>query len=259
MSKAAVNLQDERTVAALVNLVVVLADTKYFLGRRISEWAPGAPFLEAAVACAAIAQEELGHSRAIYPLLDDLPYPGRPTPLEREGDRERRYCVSFLDREFPSWSHVVAACTLIDTAVNTMFGALVDASYEGLATRVRRALEEERFHMGYAESLTRRIVGTAEGAAALQQRVDELLPEMLCWFGPPGEPGVEVLKAEGVLTQTSDALRQDYLACVAPLLLEVGVRLPLRWNLGERVWEYDELPWDRWNPMQRRLQWLPNP
>jgi ring-1,2-phenylacetyl-CoA epoxidase subunit PaaC len=257
MSKAAVNLRDDRTVAALVNLVVVLADTKYFLGRRISEWAPGAPFLEAAVACAAIAQEELGHSRAIYPLLEDLPYPGRPTPLEREADRERRYCVSFLDQEFPSWSHVVAACTLIDTAVNTMFAALVDGSYEALATRVRRALEEERFHMGYAEGLTRRIAGSPEGAAALQQRVGDLLPEMLCWFGPRGEPGVEVLKAERVLTRTSDELRQDYLAGVAPLLLEVGVRLPLRWNLGERRWEYDELPWDRWNPMQRRLQRLP--
>ena len=46
-----------------------------------------------------------------------------------------------------------------------LFDALVDASYEELATRVRRALEEERFHMGYAESLTRRIVVTGEGAA----------------------------------------------------------------------------------------------
>ena len=86
---------------------------------------------------------------------------------------------------------MVAACSLIDTAVTTMFEALVDASYESLASRVRRALEEERSHMGYAESLTRRIVATPQGAAALQRRVDELLPEMLCWFGPPGEPGVE--------------------------------------------------------------------
>ena len=75
----------ERAVGPLVNLIVVLADTKYFLGRRISEWAPGAPFLEAAVACAAIAQEELGHSRAIYPLSKNCPGPDAPVPLEREG------------------------------------------------------------------------------------------------------------------------------------------------------------------------------
>ena len=243
----------EQALGPLVNLIVVLADTKYFLGRRISEWAPGAPFLEAAVACAAIAQEELGHSRAIYPLLEELPWPNHPVPLEREDDRERRYSASFLDRPFPSWSHTVAACVLIDTAVNTMFGALIEAKFESLAGRIRRALDEERSHMGYAESLTRRIVATPQGVAALQRRVDELLPEMLCWFGPSGETGVEALVADGILSCPNEDLRQRYLARVAPLLLEVGMKLPVRWNLEAGVWEYDDLPWDRWNQLQRRL------
>lgn len=253
MSKAALDLGSDRALAALVNLVVVLADTKYFLGRRISEWAPGAPTLEAAVACAAIAQEELGHSRAIYPLLEELPWPGHPEPLEREQDRERRYCVGFLDREFPTWAHVVAACALIDTAVNTMFEGLAGAGYEALASRVRRALDEERFHMGYAEGMTRRIAGPPDGKAVFQRCVDDLLPEMLCWFGPRGEPGVEALKAAGILAETNEALRLRYLGRVAPLLLEVGVHVPARWNLSERVWEYGDLPWHRWNALQRRL------
>jgi phenylacetate-CoA oxygenase PaaI subunit len=247
----------ERALGPLVNLIVVLADTKYFLGRRISEWAPGAPFLEAAVACAAIAQEELGHSRAIYPLLEELPWPNRPAPLEREGDRERRYSAAFLDRPLPSWSHAVAACALIDTAVDTMFEALVDARFESLASRVRRALEEERYHLGYAESLTRRLAATREGAAALQRRVDDLLPEMLCWFGPAGEAGVEALVGEGILSRANEDLRQRYLARVAPLLLEVGMQLPARWNLEAGAWECDELPWGRWNPLQRRLDAQP--
>lgn len=243
----------DRALAALVNLITVLADTKYFLGRRVSEWTTGAPTLEAAVTAAAVAQEELGHSRAIFPLLEELPWPGRPQPLEREHDRARRYCVSFLDHEFPTWAHVVAACLLIDTGVNTMFEALVDGAHEGLAIRVRRALEEERFHMGYAESLARQIVGFGAGPAELQARVDALLPEMLCWFGPRGEPGVELLAAEGVLKWTNEDLRQRYLGRVAPLLLELGLRLPLHWDLAAGRWEYDELPWGRWNALQRRL------
>ena len=254
MSQGDEILTSDRALAALVNLIAVLADTKYFLGRRVSEWTTGAPTLEAAVTAAAVAQEELGHSRAIYPLLEELPWPGRPLPLERERDRARRYCVSFLDAEFPTWYHVVAACAMIDTGVNTMFEALGDASFEALASRVRRALEEERFHMGYAESLARQIVTFDAGPAALQERVDELLPEMLCWFGPRGEPGVEVLAAEGFLKWANEDLRQRYLARVAPLLLDVGMRLPLRWNLGERRWEYDDLPWNQWNPLQRRLE-----
>lgn len=250
-------LGNARALAALVNLIAVLADTKYFLGRRVSEWATGAPSLEAAVAAAAIAQEDLGHSRAIFPLLEELPWPGRPLPLEREHDRARRYTVAFLDAEFPTWSHVVAACALIDTAVNTMFEALKDAPYEALASRVRRALEEERFHVGYAESLVRQITGSEAGRAALQDRVDELLPETLCWFGPPGEAGVDVLKAEGLLSKSNEELRQHYLRGVAPLLLEEGIRLPVRWNAGDQRWEYENLPWSQWNPLQRRLDRIP--
>ncbi|MGQ0550888.1 MAG: Phenylacetic acid catabolic protein [Armatimonadota bacterium] len=257
MTQGEVGVANARALAALVNLIAVLADTKYFLGRRVSEWTTGAPSLEAAVASAAIAQEDLGHSRAIYPLLEELPWPGRPLPLEREQDRARRYSVAFLDGEFSSWSHVVAACALIDTAVNTMFEALVDAPYEALASRVRRALEEERFHMGYAESLVRQIRAYEAGPLALQARVDELLPEMLCWFGPRGEAGVDVLKAEGLLSRNNEELRQHYLGRVAPLLLEEGIRLPVRWNLGDRRWEYDNLPWIRWDPLQRRLNRTP--
>ncbi|MDR7468698.1 MAG: Phenylacetic acid catabolic protein [Armatimonadota bacterium] len=244
----------ELALPALVNLIVVLADTKYFLGRRLSEWAPAAPFLEASVACAAIAQEDLGHSRAIYPLLEDLAYPNRPAPLERETDRDRRFCVRFLDAPFPTWSHVVAAAVLVDTAVTTMFEALVASRHEALASRVRRALEEERAHLGYAESLVRRLAAIPGGAAALQARVDEALTEMLCWYGPTGEAGVEMLRSQGFLAAANDALRQAYLRRVAPLLLEVGVHLPVRWNLEEGSWEVPPLPWERWNATQRRLE-----
>ncbi len=45
-------------------LVGSLADNKAALGRRYAEWAVSAPTLESAVAAAAMAQDELGHSRS---------------------------------------------------------------------------------------------------------------------------------------------------------------------------------------------------
>ena len=59
----------------------------YFLGRRVSEWADAGPLLESTAACAAITQDKLGQSRAIYPLLEDLPWPNPPTGLQGEVDR----------------------------------------------------------------------------------------------------------------------------------------------------------------------------
>lgn len=240
-------------LSALVNLVLVLADNKYFLGRRVSEWCPGGPSLESAVAAAAIAQEELGHARALYPLLDEMPLTEVPAPLQSGTERQRKYSVSFLAEPLPTWPHVVAALALIDTALATMFDALTESRYEDLRKRAARIPSEERFHRKYADGRVRDLVRTDGGRRVLQERVDELLPEMLCWFGPSGERGVEELKREGLLARDSDGLRQAYLDDIAPLLQDSGLDLHLARERDR--WTYQqELPWDSWNQLQRRLE-----
>ena len=114
MAEPADNLEtpfvaEGHALSALVNLILVLADNKYFLGRRLSEWCPGGPSLESAVAAAALAQEELGHARALYPLLEEMPLTEAPVPLQRGDERERKYVVSFIEEPLESWAHVVAA------------------------------------------------------------------------------------------------------------------------------------------------------
>jgi 1,2-phenylacetyl-CoA epoxidase catalytic subunit len=253
----AFSIENDQALAALVNLIVVLADNDYFLGLRISEWAVGAPQLEMGVACAAIAQDKLGHSRALYPLLEDLPWPGAPAPLQRERDRERHYSVSYLDVPFPSWANVAAALALIGPALGTMFEALAAGRYEALARRVRRILGEEELTVQYVEGVVRDLAASPRGLALLQEQLSPLLTEMLCWFGPIGEPGVEALKAEGLLARDNEELRQAYLGRVMPLLNEIGVQVPVRQaadGLSGSDWEYGELPWSDWNRLQRRLE-----
>ena len=248
------SVENDDALAALVNLIAVLGDNEYFLGRRISEWADAGPLLESAVACAAISQDTLGRSRAIYPLLEDLPWPNPPTALQGERDRTRRYSVSFLDDPFPSWSNVVAALVLISPALSTVFEAVTDSGYEALARRARRILEEERLTSAYAAGLVRQIASIDRGRELLQKRVDELLTEMLCWFGPPGEQGLEILKQEGLVNATNEEMRQTYLGRVVPLLQEANIEVPVQWNEQEKRWEYGDLPWNEWNQLQRRLE-----
>jgi ring-1,2-phenylacetyl-CoA epoxidase subunit PaaC len=229
------------TAPALVNLLLVLGDNKYWLGRHLSGWAVGSPSLEVGVACAAVAQGELGQARVLYPLLGELPFPGPVDPAQRS----RAYRVSLLDRPFPTWSHAVAALLLVDTAVTVMLEALAGGDYAALARRVPRMLEEEAFHRDFAEGRVRELVGLPGGRGQLQARVDESLPELLCWFGRPGERGVAVLRGRGVLGHDNHELRRRYLGRVGPVLDAAGIaREPL---------EDQDLPWHRWNPLQRRL------
>jgi ring-1,2-phenylacetyl-CoA epoxidase subunit PaaC len=233
---------DGGALAGLVNLVVVLADNKFFLGRRFSEWLSGGPSLESAVALAAIAQEELGHARALYPLLEEMPLVDTPGPLQRGAERERKYCMRCLAEPWEWWADVVAALILVDPALTVVFRALERSRYDELRQRAARVPGEERFHRTYADGRVRDLARSEQGRATLQRRIDGMLPEVLMWFGPPGERGVAALNEQGLLGLDNDGMRETFLADVRPVLEENGLRL-----------DAGELPWDRWNALQRRL------
>lgn len=247
-------VDNDDALAALVNLIAVIGDNEYFLGRRVSEWADAGPLLESTAACAAITQDKLGHSRAIYPLLEELPWPKAPTGLQGEIDRARRYSVSFLDEPLPSWSNVVAALALVGPAVNVVLESVENSRYEALARRAHRILDEEKLTSVYAESLVRQISYEERGRKLLQERVDELLPEMLCWFGPDEETGIEALKTEGLASMGNEEMRQKYLGRIVPLLQGCSIEVPVERNESEGRWEYEELPWNKWNQLQRRFE-----
>ena len=252
MADAVPSLPDEAR-AAVVNLVVVLADTKVQLGRRLSDWIVRAPALESGVACAAIAAEELGTARVLYPLLGELPGPG-PVPLVRETDRARRYSPRFLDEPFTTWSHVVAALVLVDSALTVVFQACLESSFPGLAQRADRILDEERHHAAFADGRLAEAAAYPTERSLLEERVGSLLPEMLLWFGPDGEPGVATLNRSGVLRGHNEELRQSWLARVAPALEAAGVTTGLTRDPHGAGWRYPEPPWERWNALERRIE-----
>jgi 1,2-phenylacetyl-CoA epoxidase catalytic subunit len=230
--------------AALANLVVAIADSKYFLAHRLAGWGVGAPALESAVACTAIAQEEAGHARGLYSLLGELPSALRPVALERGDERDRKYAVSFLLETDDSWYRAVAALALMDLAMTTLLEACADSSFAELRKRADRILGDERFHARYVEGRLRELGASPGEAAALEDELAALLPETLCWFGPPGEQGLELLVAAEIVSRRNDDLRESFLDVLRAQTETAGLRLP----------ETGELPWERWSSLERRLE-----
>ena len=243
-------LADRREeAAALANVVVAVADNKYFLAHRLAGWGVGAPALESAVACTAIAQEEAGHARGLYSLLEDFPSELRPVPLEREDDRDRKYAVSYLLDESDSWYRGVAALALIDFAMTTLLEACTDSSVAELRKRADRILGDERFHVRYVEGRLRELGASPAESTAVEQELAALLPETLCWFGPPAEPGLDLLVAAGIVARGNEELRSLFLEGLRAQTERAGLRLP----------ETGDLPWDRWSQLERRLTVEPAP
>jgi ring-1,2-phenylacetyl-CoA epoxidase subunit PaaC len=214
----------------------------------------GAPTLESAVACTAIAQEEAGHARVLYSLLADFPRELAPLPLEREDDRDRKYALSYLVDPSTSFVRGVAALTLADRALSVLLTAAEESTFEGLRKRAGRILADESFHQRYADSRVRELADSA----ALRRELAALLPETLCWFGPEGELGLELLVEAGIVSQRNEELRQTFLASLGALADKTGIELPVaRGDDGN--WTHPELPWSEWSSLERRLPASPAP
>jgi 1,2-phenylacetyl-CoA epoxidase catalytic subunit len=232
----------------IANLLGVVADNKYRLGRWLSQWAVGAPGLETAVAVAGIAQGHLGQARALYPLVDELIDGGFARP---DDGRTRRYNMFILDEPFATWAQAVATMFLVAPALDVVLRALHPPS-EDQGRRLDRVLDESRFNSEFARGrlveLTRR---WEHGRSHLTGPLAAVLPEVLCWFGPDDEEGVRILQEAGVLSADNAGMRSAYLDIVGPVLEELDYD-HVSGRSGD--WTFEELSWEDWNPLQRRLE-----
>jgi 1,2-phenylacetyl-CoA epoxidase catalytic subunit len=228
-----------RANAAMVSLVGSLADNKAALGRRYAEWAVSAPTLESAVAAAAMAQDELGHSRSTYPVLKAL----GAEPSEDAGfGGDRR--LALLDNELPDWTAAVAANLLVDGVLTTFVAACADSSVTALAQRAKKILQEEGSHRVHAEAWARRLCRSGDGQRELLVgRLNETWEQAGRWAGPAGDPGVEAAVALGMISIDATAQRQLVRRWLEDLLAGEGVGCQLdeptdfsRWDATRRRW-----------------------
>ncbi len=240
--------------AALFAVLSSLADNKQAIGRRYAYWCNGAPALEAAVAAAAMTQDELGHARTLYPLLEDFTQ-AKPDPSQVEPmTRTLHYHLAYLDHDFQGWADFVATNFLLDTALTTFFEAAQYSSYEPLRQRARKIVQEERIHEMHADGWVRRLA-RAGGAvrATLVTSLNRLWNETLCWFGPDDDQNMQQLYQEGIIDATPGELRSRFLQKIMPTLSSLEIDVPVSFNADTKRWELRQpLPWNSWDGVARR-------
>ena len=155
-----------------------LADDELILGWRNSEWTGIAPFLEEDVAFSSIAQNEIGHARALYELAAaDLGTTADELAFDRKPDEYRSAPLVELRRL--EWARTIARHWLYELADEIRLAALKasdDAEIAGLAAKMDR---EEAYHRMHAEMWVDRLLATEEGRERLAEALDELWPYAL--------------------------------------------------------------------------------
>jgi phenylacetate-CoA oxygenase PaaI subunit len=230
------------TQNAILAILVTLADNKYKLGRRYSEWATSAPTLEASVAAASMTSDEVGHARSLYPLLKK--FPGAPAGLKKEDDRTEFHNVSFLDEPFLNWTDFIAAAAIFDKALTLLVEALRDSAYTPFQHRSRKILQEEHYHTLYADGWLETLSEREATREPLRASMNRIWEETLAWFGPEDDPVFRIATEEKIVAADGTALRRRFLdevrRTVEPL---AGVGFP----------DDAPIPWDRWDAPNRRL------
>ncbi len=235
---------------ALGELLFTLADNKRLLGIRYSDWILGAPSVEAGISCSAMAQDEWGHARIVYAMLRDF---GRdPEALEHERDALEYRNTELTDRDVSSWPEVIALNLLLDTALTITFEALHESRFEPIHYKVRKLLDEERYHFEHARGWTARLAETPAGRGALDTAFRGAWNACLSSFGPDDDPVTRELANEGILSGDAAAMRRSWLARIGPILEAAELDLVRRQD-GE--WDSTlEMEWSGWSPERRRAE-----
>jgi len=154
-----------------VRSLLEIADDELILGWRDSEWTGIAPLLEEDVAFSSIAQNEIGHARALYELVarergttaDELAFDRAP---------EDYYCSRIVELRLLDWEKTIARHYLYEEADARRLEQLKqsgDAEIAGLAAKIDR---EETYHRMHAQMWFDRLKDERRFTAAL----DELRP-----------------------------------------------------------------------------------
>jgi ring-1,2-phenylacetyl-CoA epoxidase subunit PaaC len=121
--------------------LLALADDELVIGWRDSEWTGIAPMLEEDVAFSSIAQNEIGHARAIYELLSD---DADALAFDRTLDEYR--CAPLVQLHLLEWAHTIARRWLYEVADEIRITALMNDV--PVAAKINR---EEAYHRMHAQ------------------------------------------------------------------------------------------------------------
>jgi len=128
-------------------LLLEIADDELVLGWRNSEWTGIAPVLEEDVAFSSIAQNEIGHARALYQLLSE-----DADALAFDRDPAEYRCSPLVQLRFvPDWARTIARHVLYEAADRLRIERLKtssDTAVAGLAAKIDREEVYHRLHAG---------------------------------------------------------------------------------------------------------------
>jgi ring-1,2-phenylacetyl-CoA epoxidase subunit PaaC len=210
---------------ALGELLLSVADDEFVIGFWDSEWTGIAPMLEEDVATSSIAQDEIGHARALYELLAELTGDDADRIAYGREPQDYRH-AALLNHARGDWAFSAARRWLYESADAVRLAALAASTWEPLAQLATKMRREETYHRLHADAWLDRL---AQAGPDARERLADALRRL--WgdaqevFAPLD--GEDELVRAGRLREPMAGLHATWIAAVRPRLEPIAGELPV--------------------------------
>ena len=175
--------------------MLCIADTDWVLGHWYIKVMLNGRSLTDCTAFAGMAQDSLGHTRAMFRYLEEeLDLPEHQLEFGRE--REQLHDMQMLSSPPENWGDFLVSTFLAEIAVWQMLNTFKDSSVDDMKGMVRHFGKELYFHRIGLEGWLK----AAEDAdrADMREAVVRRAPQVLAWFDSRERSATDLLMQEGV-------------------------------------------------------------
>jgi 1,2-phenylacetyl-CoA epoxidase catalytic subunit len=175
--------------------MLCIADTDWVLGHWYIKVLLNGRSLTDCTAFAGMAQDSLGHTRAMFRYLEEeLDLPDHQLEFGRE--REQLHDLEMLSAPPESWGDFLVSAFIAEVAVWRMLNTFKDSSVPDIKGMVRHFGKELYFHRLGLEGWLK--AADEEELVNMREAVVRRVPQVLAWFDSKERSATDLLLQEGV-------------------------------------------------------------
>ena len=209
---------------AIKDLLFKMADDALILGHRNSEWTGLGPMLEEDIAFSSMAQDKIGHARALYLILREEYGESDPDKLAYERGEKDFKCCHLVELPVGEYDFSLARHFLFDHAEICRYKLLVQSSEKRIAALAKKIHGELKYHVLHADTWVKKLAtANEESRSRMLNAVKECYPFALGIFEKSKWENDLIMK--GVFAG-EEALRQEWLISMQPVLDAAEIKSP---------------------------------
>ena len=197
----------EQSKEALLDELLCIADSEWALGHWYVKLIRNGRTITDFSSIAALAQDELGHARAMFRFLEDF-FEIPEHELEFSRGADKMHSMELLDEPPGNWGDMVLSCLLAEAAIECQAGSFEGGTLEVVSSMLARFSEENYFHRLYLQGWLGELSEAERGD--FRSALEIKLPIVGAWLGIPSARE-ESLIEEGLRLRPASEAREVFL------------------------------------------------